>query len=448
MYKFSLRGRMVAAFALFALATALCFSVFSVLFVYSVEDDFFDKMLEQEVAHQQRSWSASGRLATPLRDNVSLHRGLGTFPADLARQLEGDAQSDKVFGEFFGEEGRHYHVRRLGLGAEPAWLVAEVSRDLVVRPRMPFILGFLGVATLAILTITLGIGYWLARRATAPLTRLALLVSQAEPGQLPQRFAQDFPDNEIGALARKLDEAMARIAAFIEREQHFTRDASHELRTPLAVIEGAAQLLAQQPLPAQAAGQLQRLRGAAAQMAQTVATLLSLAREELDAASANAVAEPVAAEPVALLPLVEDAVVQFAHLLDGKAVGVSVEVEEGTVIVSHRAALTILLSNLVSNAFGHTQQGDIRIYTEGASLVVADSGPGIAPELRARLFEPGAKGEASAGYGLGLSIARRLGERVGIGIEIDSPPGGGTRARLSWQEPGCTPRKRGVSASV
>ncbi|MFC5461661.1 sensor histidine kinase [Massilia niabensis] len=428
----SLRSRMVAAFALFALATAACFSGFSVLFVYSVEDDFFGQMLRQEAAHQERSWRAAGRLATPLRENVSLHRGPATFPADLARQLGGRARG----GEFFGEQGRHYHVRKLSLGLAPAYLVAEVSRDLVVRPRMPFILGFLAVATLAILAITLAIGYWLARRATEPLTRLALLVSNTAPGQLPQRFAQDFPDNEIGALARTLDEAMARIVDFIEREQQFTRDASHELRTPLAVIEGAAQLLAQQPMPAQAAGQLQRVRSAAAQMAQTVATLLALAREDLDASSARplarAAAGPVAAEPVALLPLVEDTVVQFAHLLDGKPVEVSVEVSLGTVIESHRAALTILLSNLVSNAFGHTQRGEIRIYVDGASLVVADSGPGIAPALRARLFEPGAKGEASAGFGLGLSIARRLGERVGIGIAIDSAPGGGTRARLSW----------------
>lgn len=415
----ALRRRLVAAFALFALATALCFSLLGVLFVYSVEDSFFENMLQQEAAHQQRSWRASGRLAAPLRDNVSLHHGVATFAPDLARQLAGGARE----GEFFGEQGRHYHVRRLDLGAQSVYLVAEVSRDLVVRPRMPSILGFLAAATLAILAITLGIGYWLARRATAPLTRLALLVSGAQPGQLPQGFARGFPDNEIGALARKLDEAMARIADFIEREQHFTRDASHELRTPLAVIEGAAQLLAQQPLTPQAAAQLQRLRGAAAHMAQTVATLLALAREELDAS---------VAEPVALLPLVEEAVVQCAHLLDGKPVEVSVEVAQDAVVDSHRAALAILLVNLVGNAFGHTQQGEIRIYMEAGSLVVADSGPGIAPGLRERLFAPGAKGEASAGFGLGLSIARRLGERVGIAIGIDTVAGGGTRARLSW----------------
>lgn len=416
----SLRNRMVAAFALFALATALCFSLFSLLFVYSVEDSFFDKMLQEEAAHQQRSWSATGSLATPLRDYARVHRSPATFPPDLARQMAGSARA----GEFFGEQGRHYHVRTLDLDADPAYLVAEVSRDLVVRPRLPFILGFLGLSALAILAVTLGIGYWLARRATAPLSELAQLVSGAEPGQLPQRFAQDFPENEIGLLARRLDEAMVRIAEFIEREQQFTRDASHELRTPLAVIEGAARLLARQAMPAPASDQLQRIRSSAAHMAQTVETLLALAREELAAS---------VPEQVALLPLVEEAVIQHAYLLDGKAVDVSVEVAADAIVDSHRAALAILLSNVVSNAFGHTQHGVVRIYMEGASLVVADSGPGIGPAVRARLFEPGSKGETSAGFGLGLSLVRRLGTRAGIAIAIDSGASGGTCARLSWR---------------
>ena len=274
----SLQRRMVAAFALFALVTALCFSAFSVLFVYVVEDSFFHNILAEEAAHQQKAWRAYGNTAAPLRPFVSVHRSVSTFPADLARKRAGGARG----AEFAGEQGRHYHLRPVNLdGAATAYLVAEVSGELVVRPRMPFIMTFLGLSTLAILAITLGIGYWLARRATAPLARLTALVSDALPGQLPQHFAHQFPDNEIGVLAHQLDGAMARIAGLIEREQHFTRDASHELRTPLSIIDGAAQLLAQQAMPPQAAAQVQRIRSAATDMTQTVETLLALAREEL-----------------------------------------------------------------------------------------------------------------------------------------------------------------------
>ena len=423
----SLRHRLAAAFALFALASALCFGALGVLFVYTVEDSFFANMLEQESDHQRLAWikggQASSQLAAPLRSVVSVHRSPSTLPPDLARVLAQGARG----AEAAGDDGRHYHWRQLDLdGAGPLTLVAEVSRELVVRPRLPSILRFLGATLLVVLALTSALGYWLARRATSPLGELADLVRGAAPAQLPQGFAARFPDNEIGALAHTLEAAMVRIAGFIEREQHFTRDASHELRTPLAVIQGAAQLLAHEPMPAQAAAQLQRIRSAAGDMAHTLDTLLSLAREECTTA-----APPQFTEALHLLPLVETAVVRCAHLLDGKAVEVLVDLGPNHTVSAYAPAVAILLSNLIGNAFAHTQQGTIRIYCEGATLIVADSGPGIDPALAGTLFEAGVKGAGSSGFGLGLSIARRLGERFGIGLAIDSSAHG-TRALLRF----------------
>ncbi|MBB3122297.1 sensor histidine kinase [Pseudoduganella violacea] len=419
----SLRRRLMLAFALVALLTALCFSVFGLLFVYAVEDDFFANILRQETMHQQRSWAEHGVLARPLRDTVRVLDGADQLPADLSAQLPAGPRS----GEFFGEQGRHYHLRELRLAgrAAPLYLLAEVSGELVVRPRLPFILGFLGAAMLAIVAFTLLLGYWLAGRASAPLTRLAQLVAGAKPEQLPRQFAAAFPDNEIGALARALEEALARTAAFIEREQHFTRDASHELRTPLAVIGGAAYLLGQQPLAPQAADQLARIRSAASHMEQSLAALLALARE--DAAPA--------ASASALLPSIEAAVVRFAHLLDGKPVHVAVAVDASAQARCPAAVLDILLSNLVSNAFANTQQGEVRITFEDNSLVVSDSGSGISPAVAERLYEAGVKGEGSQGLGLGLSIAQRLAQRHGIRLHVANASGSAAGVRASLQFP-------------
>jgi signal transduction histidine kinase len=415
----SLRQRLVLAFALFAAVSALLLGAFCLIFVYVIEDSFFDRMLEQEAAHQARSIAASGQLATPLRPYVSVHRSGADVPPELARQLA----PGKSRGEYAGAQGRHYHVRTLGLAnGEQALLVAEVSAELVVRPRLPFILAVLGGLTAAILILTLATGYWLARRATAPLLQLNALVSEAAPGQLPQHFSDRFPENEIGQLARSLDAAMARIAGFITREQHFTRDASHELRTPLTVIDGAAQLLAAHALPPQAAQQVQRIRMSCAHMTDTVDTLLALAREEL---------APGALHALALLAVVERAVVTHAALLEGKQVEVQVAVDAAVKVRADPAVLAILVSNLVSNAFAHTREGQIRIAFEQDCLLVCDTGPGIAPEVRARLYEPGARGAASQGHGLGLSIASRLAARSGIGLEIDSSASG-SRALLRF----------------
>lgn len=414
----ALRRQLVAAFVLFAAATALLFGTFCLVFVYTVEDSFFERMLSEEADHQVASWRSTGAPARTLRPFISVHRSAASFPPDLVRAMAGARGR-----EFAGSEGRHYHLRPVD--AAPAtrlFLVAEVSRELVVHPRLPFIVGVLALLAGMMLLLTIAVGYWLARRATAPLEQLTALVSAATPGQLPRRFGGAFPDNEIGLLARTLDEAMARIDGFIEREQHFTRDASHELRTPLAVIDGAAHLLAQQPMAPQAEDQLQRIRTACRQMEQTLEALLSLAREELGQAETQA---------VSLLALVERAVVEHAGLLEGKPVEVLVEVASGAKVAGNPAVLAILIGNLVGNAFAHTRAGEVRIGFGNRRLMVSDTGPGIAPELRARMFDAGVRGPASGGYGLGLSITSRLAARSGIGLAIDSDAGG-SRAVLTF----------------
>lgn len=419
----SLRRRIATAFALIALSTALLFSGFALVFMYALEDEFFDNLLTQEAAHQQASWQESAALAAPVRPYVGVYRDVASLPPDLRRQHE-VARG----GEFFGSGGRHYHVRRIELPGAPAVLLAaEVSSELLVRPRLPKVLGLLGGSLLAILALTLGLGYWLAWRATRPLHALAQLVGSAPPGRLPQGFCEDYPRNEIGALARALDEAMSRTAAFIEREQHFTRDASHELRTPLAVIEGAAYLLAEQPMPPLAAQQLQRIRSAASHMAQTVDMLLALAREDLAQDAGCRSPSP----RVPLLPMAESTVVQMAHLLEGKPVRVEVEIGQGAHFCVPRPALAVVLSNIVGNAFLHTREGCVRISFDGERLSVSDDGPGVEEAIRARLFEAGVKGSSSGGHGLGLSIARRLAERIGLELALAPGVQGGTVATLA-----------------
>lgn len=411
-----LRRKLVTAFVLVALLAALCFSLFCLLFVYTVEDRFFDRMLEREVAHQQRGMQVAGRWAAPLNDTVSLYTAVAAFPPDLARQ-----PAVARGGEFYGEQGRHYHVRRLSQAGREAWLVAEVGGELVVRPQLPFMLAVLGGGALLIMAVTAGAGWWLARRMTAPLQRLSQLAQAAQPDQLPQGFAQAFPADETGALAAALEQSWARTAAFIEREQHFTRDASHELRTPLAVLDGAGYLLAQQTLPAPAMEQVQRIRAACAQMGQSVRTLLALAREGVG---------DWEAQPVPLLPLVEQAVIRHAHLLDSAAFAVQVSVPSGARGHCHGPSLEILLDNLVANAACHAGGGILHIYIEAGWLVVRDDGPGLDAQVAARLGQAGARREGSPGHGLGLSIAHRLGARAGIGLQISNVAGGGVRAAL------------------
>lgn len=141
----SLRTRIVAAFAVFAVVASLCFSAFSLLFLYTVEDGFFDNLLRQEAGRQSAAWQAGGKPVAPLRPFVAVHKDPSTFAPDLARQF-GAAPRQR---EFFGDAGRHYHVVRPE--GTPLYLVAEVGAELVVRPRLPVIAGALGALAAALL---------------------------------------------------------------------------------------------------------------------------------------------------------------------------------------------------------------------------------------------------------------------------------------------------------
>lgn len=416
----SLRNRIAAAFLLSATLVALLFSLFNLVFLYGVEDSMFAHMLDEEAVHQREHWQRHGELTTPLRDYVALYPSAGSLPATVREPL----QEEPERREFSGEDGKHYHLAVLELqsGQPAAYLLAEVSDYLLVRPIRNRMLAFYAVSALAVLSIAGLIGYLLARRATAPLTRLVEVLDEIEPDRPPAPFASAFPDNEIGSLAKSLEQALARVAAFVEREQNFSRDASHELRTPVTIIQSSTELLARQDLPENAREQLQQIRSAALQMEQIINTLLALARET------SATAHPA----IMLLPILEKTIVQHAKLLRDKDVRVDVQVPASASVTLPAPVLSILLNNLVANAFHYTETGVIRIAWHDNALEIRDTGPGIEEDIVERLGEPLVKGHASTGFGLGLSIAKRLCDRFDIVLGIGAMEDGGTRAQMRF----------------
>lgn len=417
----SLRRRIVTAFLATVAIICLLFGFFGFLIAYAVEDSLFEDTLRDEIAFQQAHWQRNQTFSRPARDYLALYRTPQQFPSDL-RAAFARAPRQR---EYFGTEGRYYHVERFTLprGDGPAFAVAEVSRHLVVRPIRGEILRFLGAWSLAILAIAGGIGYWLATRATAPLTRLATALEGNRRGEIPHVTAADFPDNEIGTLARSLEQAFDRIRAFVERETAFTRDVSHELRTPLAVIRSSAELVeAGNELASPAKRAVRRIATAARDMERTVDLLLALAREERTGGMQ---------ERVQLLPLVEAALLDASDRFDGSNHHVDIAVPTDAWVITNRTGLSLILVNLIGNSFQHAREGHLSIAVDGCRLSIVDNGPGIATNIIAADGEAFVKGDASIGYGLGLGIARRLCEREAIILEIETSGFGGTAVHLN-----------------
>jgi signal transduction histidine kinase len=284
-------------------------------------------------------------------------------------------------------------------------------------------LGYLitGAALMTLLS-TLG-GIWLAGRVIAPVTDLAQAVSRADP-ENPPRLAHDAdPGDEIDELARAFDHYLSRLAAFVERERAFAADASHELRTPLAVIRGAAEVLADNPdLTSEQGGRIARIERATEEMAELIDALLLLAREE------NAPAD----EPCDAARIAGDCIERYRGLAASRGTTLTFDLLQAVSLKVPPALLTIVVANLVHNAVAHTRDGSVAVSLDSGVLTVRDTGSGIRSEELSRIFERHYRGPESAGAGIGLSLVKRICERLGWQIALQSDPIEGTTATLRF----------------
>lgn len=409
----SLQRRLMLAFALFALCLMTLFTLYALAFAYTVEDQYLEEGLRAEAERQRSGYRLTGSWLQPQDPNTRMMLDIALFPDDLRNAFLQDPERR----EFAGAEGRHYHLMPITLDERTAWLVAEVSSRLIFRKMRHDVIAILAWSATAALAAALLIGWWIARRTTRPLSRLADAVSGLQPDQLPQQLWQHSltraPRDEIDLLARGLDDLVQRVRAFIQREQEFTRDVGHELRTPLSVIRSLCeQVSADRRLDPGLRGQLDAVRQSAAQLEQIVLTLLSLAREQQTTA---------AAQPLALLPVLERVILEQTSLHDDPRLALEVDVASGTRVTLPEPVLHMLLSNLVGNALAHAETGaddarrQVRIAVRQGRLCISNA---AARALGGEDFIAFHKREGSAGYGLGLAIVRRLCDRFDIDLQI------------------------------
>jgi two-component system, OmpR family, heavy metal sensor histidine kinase CusS len=272
---------------------------------------------------------------------------------------------------------------------------------------LPALLAFAGVG-----------GYWVSRRALAPVDSMTTAVQAITVERLDRRIELPPADDELRRLASTFNDMLGRLQAAVSDIVRFTADASHELRTPVALLRTTAELSLRQDRTAdEYRGALGEVLDYARQMSALVDDLLLLARSDagIDAGAQSAVdVSEVAAE----------AGKEVQALADHRAVRLSVEIAPGALIVSgHRRSLQRLFRILLDNALTYTPPGGeawLRVSAVAANdrgpevlVEVADNGIGPDPVEMPRLFERfyrGARARAHApgGSGLGLAIARTI----------------------------------------
>jgi signal transduction histidine kinase len=224
--------------------------------------------------------------------------------------------------------------------------------------------------------------------------------------------------------------ALAPVEASFEQLKRFTADASHELRTPLSVLRGVGESELRQTRTAE------EYKDAIGSMLEEVDRLTKLVETLLRLSQADAGAIPVALERVDLGELVRDVVSSLAILAEERRQHLRVDAAGGIGVLADRLMLREAIANVVDNAIkygGEASPVDVRVRAAGghATLAVTDSGPGIAPEHRGKVFDrfyriDEARSRDAGGTGLGLSIAKWAVEANGGRVSVDAATGGGS----------------------
>jgi signal transduction histidine kinase len=262
-------------------------------------------------------------------------------------------------------------------------------------------------------------GWWLAGRVIAPITELADLVSHADPAT---SRVQNLPHDEIGDA---LEAYLARLYGFIDREHAFTADVSHELRTPVAIIQGAVEVIREdETLTAAQRERFQRIDRAAQDMAQLIRALLLLAREP----GTGGAAEP----SCDVAAIVRETVEKHRYMLRGKGTEVELAILAEPRLPAEGVLLAVVVANLVRNAFSFTETGKVTLTLDADGLRVVDTGQGIRGEELRHVFRRYYRGATSEGAGIGLSLVKRICDRYGWSILIESSEGRGTTAQLTF----------------
>jgi two-component system, OmpR family, sensor kinase len=272
------------------------------------------------------------------------------------------------------------------------------------------------VLGLLVVGVAGGIAWRVTRQALEPVAQMAERAADWSEHDLTHRFALGPPDNELSKLGETLDHLLDRVAEAIRSEQRLTSELAHELRTPLTAIQGAADLALLRGVGDDAVREdLETISAAARRMTEAISALLDLARSTRGGRQAATTTTPEVVAAIAPL-------VPAGTLLVDEASSPAVPIAAPTDLVVRA------LSPIVENAVRHAEtRVVVRAHTDGAEVVieVGDDGPGVSPDVRDVVFEPGLSG--SGGTGLGLGISRRVARSLGGNVEVADPAAGRER---------------------
>ena len=329
--------------------------------------------------------------------------------------------------DFSVPSGSYFGVAQIfRLGGFPAGVLVVAEPESELRSRWlqlawELALAFgIGIPVAGVLVV------YFSRRIVRPLESLTAAADEVAAGHYDVAVPEGTGGSEVERLAARFDEMTARLAESEQLSRNFLMSVSHELRTPLTAIRGHVAALREGVLEDEAS----RARSLEV-ISEEALRLERLVGDVLDLAKLDARRFAVLREEVDMRALCERAYATFAEEARTRGIEYDLELGEGAVLLTDGDRVLQIVTNLIANALHWTPEGgrvDLGLGADNGEVMVAvaDTGPGIAPQERERIFRPFWSGDGG-GTGLGLTIARELALALGGRLELESEPGRGSR---------------------
>ena len=421
----SVQRRLSVALALATAAMAVVAGVLSFQVAYDEARELQDDVLRRvaQLVELQRDTVAAGPLDLHIRgeedDTRVIVQGLGAIaPARIHSEQGKHLPLPATLSDGLRTvelEGGPYRVlvRTTAAGerfavAQDSRLRRELARNSAERAILPFLL---------LVPVLLLVLMRLVRELFRPITDLAQEVDAR--GEHDLRPIPDAPvPTEVRPFVLAINRLLGRVAQTLNSQRRFVADAAHELRSPLTALSLQAERLQQAPMSEPARERLAVLRQGIERGRTLLEQLLSLAR-------AQQRADPPAAG-VSVQAVYRRVLQDLLPLAEARQIDVGVEGEGDARVLASELDLFSLVKNLVDNAIRYTPAGgrvdlSVEPRSDGVLLRIQDSGPGIAPAERERVFDPFYRtlGNEQTGSGLGLSIVQAIAQRLGARISLE-----------------------------